>query len=90
MTDLRQRENRPGRGGSSDHVAGAMPQILRHRWCTREDLWRRYPEPSVNFRTTLYGLPLADYRAEYRRRQAEGWLAYELAARFPAPSAMAR
>jgi len=85
MTDLRQRENRPGRGGSSDHVAGAMPQILRHRWCTREDLWRRYPEPSANFRISMFGLSLEAYVGEVRRRQADGWAGWEISIRFPRP-----
>ena len=60
------------------------------RWWAREDLWHRYPAPSANFRPTMFGLPLDAYRAEYRRRQAEGWQRYELELRFPAPTAVTR
>lgn len=37
----------------------------------------------------MYGLGVDEYRAEYRRRQAEGWGAWELTVRFPAPEAVA-
>lgn len=60
------------------------------RWVsTPPDLRETYPDPRANLRPTLFGLTVADYRAEYRRRSAEGWQSWELAARFPAPEVVA-
>ena len=66
-----------------------MTTTIRRRWPIRPDLWAKYPDPRLNFRPTRYGLTLDAYRAEYRRRQAESWMPWELALRFPAPAEVA-
>lgn len=79
------------RGGAELLTTGRVASTVqnpgrpRRRVSTPPDLWETYPDPRVNFRPTMFGLTLEEYRAEYRRRQAEGWSAHELAARFPAP-----
>lgn len=52
------------------------------------DVRERRPEPRCNYRTTMFGLTLEDYRNEYRRRQTESWQPWELATRFPHPGAV--
>ena len=60
--------------------------VTRH---PRPDLFDTYPDPRLNFRPSMYGLTLDQYRAEWCRRQAAGWLPWELAARFPRPEQVA-
>lgn len=48
-----------------------------------------YPDARRNFRPTMYGLTLAEYRAEWCRCRDAGWQPWELAARFPAPEVVA-
>jgi hypothetical protein len=55
----------------------------------RPDLRETYPDPSVNFRTTMFALDLEEYRAEFLRRRAEGWAKWELSERFPHPDEVA-
>ena len=55
------------------------------RWRAREDLGRRYPEPSANFRISMFGLSLEAYVGEVRRRQADGWAGWEISLRLPRP-----
>lgn len=66
-------------------TAAARP---RRRVSTPPDLWETYPDPRRSLRATLFGLTVEAYRAEYRRRAAEGWASWELAARFPAPGSV--
>ena len=51
----------------------------------RPDLWAAYPDPAVNFRVTMYGLPIEQYRAEWQRCRDEGWARWELERRLPVP-----
>lgn len=61
------------------------PARPRRRVSTPPDLRETYPDPRRNYRATLFGLTVEEYRKEYRRCAAEGWTATELAERFPAP-----
>ena len=75
---------------TSDRLSTRSNTRLLHQLPVRPDLWDvHYPDPRCNFRSTMFGLTLDQYRAEYRRRQAEGWAAWELAVRFPHPDAVA-
>ena len=68
-----------------------MTTTIRRRWPTRPDLFEAYPDPARYLAIpTLYGLTVDQYRAEWCRRQAEGWQRYELELRFPAPAAVTR
>ena len=65
-----------------------MTTTVRRRWPTCPDRWTLYPDPAHYLTMpTLYGLTVDQYRAEWCRRQAEGWQRYELELRFPAPAA---
>ncbi|HZL05820.1 MAG TPA: hypothetical protein VFE45_10465 [Coriobacteriia bacterium] len=65
-----------------------MTTTIRRRWPTCPDRWTLYPDPARYLAIpTLYGLTVDQYRAEWYRRQAEGWQRYELELRFPAPAA---
>ncbi len=78
--------------GAGTKDRAARPSITRSvAVCghSRPDLWAAYPDPAVNFRPTMYGLRLEEYRAEWLRRQAEGWTAFELAVRLPRPEVSA-
>lgn len=83
-------ERRPA-GTASGTLAESQTSIraAHHRWHARPDLLESYPDARCNLRTTMFGLPLEDYRKEYRRRQAESWQPWELATRFPHPDAVA-
>ncbi len=86
----RQREGRSCRGAaiSDDRVGAGSRTTLRRSWPHRPDIAQQYPDPRVNFRTTMFGLTLDLYRAEWVRRQAEGWQRWELDHRLPAPGAV--
>lgn len=73
------------RAGADQAGRPSITRSLALRGHMRPDLWTTYPDPAVNFRPTLFGLRLEEYRAEWLRRQAEGWTAFELTARFPLP-----
>ena len=86
--DPRQRETGPR---ATDRLSDdqAIIRSLPRRLPVRPDLWAAYPDPRLSLRPTLFGLTLDAYRAEYRRRQAESWMPWELALRFPAPAEVA-
>lgn len=90
----------PGREseGEANIKAGEPLPIVPATWrvteavgsptrCPRPDLLTTYPDPRVNYRSTMFGLALDQYRAEWARRNAEGWARWELDARLPHPGA---
>lgn len=81
----RANERRPA--GAASEADGPARIVPRHGR-PRPDLWLTYPDPSVNFRPTMYGLPIEHYRAEWLRRRDEGWQRWELERRLPAPGAV--
>lgn len=67
-----------------------MTTTIRRRWPTRPDLFEAYPDPARYLAIpTLYGLTVEQYRAEWCRCQAAGWLPWELHERFPRPEVVA-
>ena len=71
--------------------AGTVATAHRaRRDCPRPDRWTLYPDPAQYLTMpTLYGLTVEQYRAEWCRCQAAGWMGWELAARFPRPESVA-
>jgi len=67
-----------------------VPTHRARRDCPRPDRWTLYPDPAHYLTMpTLYGLTVDQYRAEWCRCQAAGWMGWELAARFPCPESVA-
>ena len=85
MTDPRDRESRPPAGAATRNQTFNLGPSLPRRTPARPDLFTTYPDPRVNYRPTLFGLPVAEYVAEVRRRQAEQWAAWEINRRFERP-----
>jgi hypothetical protein len=85
-------ETQPGGLTTTVQVAGSSVTGRGRgpRRCSRPDLWEtHYPDPRVNLRTTMFGLTLEQYRAEFMRRRGEGWFEWELSQRFPRPGEVA-
>lgn len=68
-------------------TAGRTRTTAFRRWPVRPDLFELpYPDPRQYLeRPTMFGLTLEQYRSEWFRRRDEGWQAWELACRLPAP-----